>query len=32
MSFHDVPLAALSNEVFGEELGMSFVISPALRG
>ena len=32
VSFHDVPLVAFINEVFGEELGMSFVISPGLRG
>ena len=31
VSFHDVPLVPFINEVFGEELGMSFVISPALR-
>ena len=31
VSFHDVPLIPFINEVFGEELGMSFVISPALR-
>ena len=31
VSFHDVPLVAFINEVFGEELGMSFVISPGLR-
>ena len=32
VSFHDVPLVAFINEVFGQELGMSFVISPGLRG
>ena len=31
VSFHDIPLIAFINEVFGEELGMSFVISPGLR-
>ena len=31
VSFHDVPLIAFINAVFGEELGMSFVISPGLR-
>ena len=31
VSFHDVPLVPFINEVFGEELGMSFVISPRLR-
>ena len=31
VSFHDVPLVPFINEVFGEELGMSFVISPDLR-
>ena len=31
VSFHDVPLISFINEVFGEELGMSFVISPGLR-
>ena len=30
VSFHDVPLVPFINEVFGEELGMSFVISPGL--
>ena len=30
VSFHDVPLIPFINEVFGEELGMSFVISPGL--
>ena len=31
VTFHDVPLVAFINAVFGEELGMSFVISPGLR-
>ena len=31
VSFHDVPLIPFINEVFGEELGMSFIISPGLR-
>ena len=31
VSFHDVPLVPFINEVFGEELGMSFVIAPGLR-
>ena len=31
VSFHDVPLVPFINEVFGEELGMSFVLSPGLR-
>ena len=31
VSFHNVPLIPFINEVFGEELGMSFVISPGLR-
>ena len=31
VSFHDVPLIAFINAVFGDELGMSFVISPGLR-
>lgn len=31
VSFHDVPLVAFINAVFGDELGMSFVISPGLR-
>ena len=31
VSFHEVPLVPFINEVFGEELGMSFVISPDLR-
>ncbi len=30
VSFHDVPLIAFVNEVFGELLGMSFSISPTL--
>ena len=30
VSFHEVPLVPFINEVFGEELGMSFVISPGL--
>ena len=30
VSFHDVPLVPFINAVFGEELGMSFVISPGL--
>ena len=30
VSFHEVPLVAFINAVFGEELGMSFVISPGL--
>ena len=30
VSFHDVPLVAFINEVFGELLGMSFHISPGL--
>ena len=32
VSFHDVPLVPFINEVFGEELGMSFVISPGPTG
>ena len=32
VSFHEVPLVPFINEVFGEELGMSFVISPDLQG
>ena len=32
VSFRDVPLVPFINEVFGEELGMSFVISPSLQG
>ena len=32
VSFHEVPLVSFINEVFGEELGMSFVISPDLQG
>ena len=31
VSFHNVPLVPFINEVFGEELRMSFVISPRLR-
>ena len=31
ISFHDVPLVPFINEVFGEELGLSFVIAPRLR-
>ena len=31
VSFHEMPLVPFINEVFGEELGMSFVISPGLR-
>ncbi len=31
VSFHDVPLIPFINAVFGDELGMSFVISPGLR-
>ena len=31
VSFHDLPLVPFINEVFGEELGMSFIISPDLR-
>ena len=31
VSFHDVPLVPFINAVFGEELGMSFVIAPGLR-
>ena len=31
VTFNDVPLVAFINEVFGEILGMSFVISPGLR-
>ena len=30
VSFHEVPLVAFINAVFGEELGMSFLISPGL--
>ena len=30
VSFHDVPLIPFINEVFGEELGMSFVVAPNL--
>lgn len=32
VSFHDMPLVAFINEVFFEELGMSFVIAPGLQG
>ena len=32
VSFHEVPLVPFINEVFGEELGMSFIISPDLQG
>lgn len=31
VSFNDVPLVAFINEVFGNELGMSFFISPGLQ-
>jgi general secretion pathway protein D len=31
VSFNDVPLPVFINEVFGNELGMSFLISPGLR-
>ena len=31
VSFHDVPLVAFINAVFGDELGMSFIIAPGLR-
>ena len=31
VSFHDMPLVAFINEVFFEELGMSFVVAPGLR-
>ena len=31
VSFHNIPLVAFINEIFGEELKMSFVISPGLR-
>ena len=31
VTFHGVPLVPFINEVFGEELGLSFVISPRLR-
>ena len=30
VSFHDLPLVTFINEVFGERLGMSFVIAPGL--
>ena len=32
VSFNELPLAAFINQVFGEELGMSFVIAPGLQG
>ena len=32
VSFHDVPLVAFINEVFAEQLGMAFHISPGLQG
>ena len=32
LSFHDIPLVAFINEVFGHQLGMSFAIDPALQG
>ncbi len=32
LAFNDVPLVAFINEVFGNELKMSYVISPALQG
>ena len=31
VSFHNIPVVSFINEIFGEELGMSFVISPGLR-
>ena len=31
VSFHNIPLVPFINEIFGEELQMSFVISPGLR-
>ena len=31
VSFHNIPIVSFINEIFGEELGMSFVISPGLR-
>ena len=31
VSFHDIPLVAFINEVFFEQLGLSFVIAPDLR-
>ena len=31
VSFHDLPLVTFINEVFGERLGMSFVVAPGLR-
>lgn len=30
VSFHDLPLVTFINEVFGERLGMSFVVAPGL--
>ena len=30
VSFHDLPLVTFINEIFGERLGMSFVIAPGL--
>ena len=30
VSFHDLPLVTFINEVFGEQLGMSFVIAPGV--
>ena len=30
VSFHDLPLVTFINEVFGEQLGMSFVVAPGL--
>jgi len=32
LSFHDVPLVAFINEVFGHQLGMSFAVDPDLQG
>ena len=31
LSFHDVPLVTFINEVFGEQLGLSFHLAPELR-
>ena len=31
VSFHDLPLVTFINEVFGERLGMSFVIAPGIE-
>ena len=31
VSFHDMPLVAFIDAVFGEQLGMSFVVSPGLQ-